>query len=570
MKKVFVSIVLAMVSLPGIAQEANRFDILITEIMPIPSPAVGLPAAKYVELKNVSDKSINLKNWKLCSSNSTATISTNITLKPDSFLVICTSTNLAALSKIATAISVTNFPTLYADGDEIFITSPSGKNIHTVTYNRGWFQNEIKSKGGWSLEMIDTQNPCSGGNNWAASINDNGGTPGKTNSVKAINKDITAPKPLKAFANGNNQLSIIFNEPVDSATATFSGNYTLTGNNIQSASVLAPSFTNITVFLEKELQINRPYELTVKNIGDCSGNIMEDVKIKTGLPSHIDSLDVVINEILFNPTATGVDYVELYNRSSKILDLKEMYIANCSSSSGNIGSIKQLTPESRLLFPGDYLVVSENSSTVQKEYLVKDPEAMVELSSMPSYPNESGTCVLLNKQGQIVDELKYADKWHFELITNPKGVALERIDFDKPTQDKNNWHSAAASVGYGTPTYKNSQFKTATQETGNISVSPSVFSPDNDGFDDFAIINYHFAESGNVCNITIFDANGRPVKYLVKNGLCGHQGYFRWDGLDEQNRKLSIGTYIIYTEIFNMQGRTESFKNTVVLARRLR
>ena len=65
----------------------------------------------------------------------------------------------------------------------------------------------------------------------------------------------------------------------------------------------------------------------------------------------------------------------------------------------------------------------------------------------------------LNFQGIVVDEVKYKDDWHFQLIDNAEGVALERIDPGKPGQDPDNWHSAASTAGYGTPTYKNSQFK---------------------------------------------------------------------------------------------------------------
>jgi len=536
--------------------------------MPIPSPTVGLPSAKYVEIKNVSPLAINLKNWKLCSSNSTATITQNVTLKPDSFLLICTSSNLAALSAIAPTIAVTNFPTLYADGDEIFLLSPEGKTIHDVIYSRNWF-NDIKSKGGWSLEMIDTQNPCSGSSNWAASINEKGGTPGKENSVKAINIDDSAPQLLKAFASDEKHITLVFNEPLDSTQASQKTNYTLNDNVVSSVVVKQPSFTNVILELSDGLIVNKPYEFTVNNIKDCCGNTMESTAVKTGLPSSIDSLDIVINEILFNPTPTGVDYVELYNRSNKILDLKDLYIAN-RSSSGGLSSIKQLTTESQLLFPNEYLVISENSATVRKEYLVKNPEAMIELSSMPSFSNDAGTCVILNKQGKIIDELTYDSKWHFALIENPKGVALERIDFDAKTQDQNNWHSAAASAGYGTPTYQNSQFKTNDLPQGMIDISPKVFSPDNDGFDDFMTINYQFPERNYVCNIYIFDANGRPVRNLVKNGLCSKSGYFRWDGVDEQGMQLPIGNYIIVTEIFNLQGKTQRFKNVVVLARKLR
>jgi len=34
--------------------------------------------------------------------------------------------------------------------------------------------------------------------------------------------------------------------------------------------------------------------------------------------------------------------------------------------------------------------------------------------------------------------------------------------------------------------------------------------------------------------------------------------------------KLAIGTYIVFTEIFNEQGKKDSFKNVVVLARKLK
>ena len=42
--------------------------------------------------------------------------------------------------------------------------------------------------------MIDTKNPCAGMTNWKASVDTRGGTPGKKNSVDAINNDQTAPE----------------------------------------------------------------------------------------------------------------------------------------------------------------------------------------------------------------------------------------------------------------------------------------------------------------------------------------------------------------------------------------
>jgi len=175
----------------------------------------------------------------------------------------------------------------------------------------------------------------------------------------------------------------------------------------------------------------------------------------------------------------------------------------------------------------------------------------------------------LNGQGDIVDEVNYNAGWHFKLIDNPEGVSLERIDPSGSSQDPGNWHSAASSAGFGTPTYKNSQYKQTQAIDASIEITPKIFSPDNDGHDDVATIQYKMNGSGFVANITIYDAQGRPVRYLVKNGILGTGGQWNWDGLDEKGNKLPIGTYIIYTEIFNLQAKKQQFKNTVVLARKL-
>jgi hypothetical protein len=276
-------------------------------------------------------------------------------------------------------------------------------------------------------------------------------------------------------------------------------------------------------------------------------------------------LDIVINEILYKPKPDGVDYVELYNRSQKIIDLSHVYIANRSS--GAISSIQQVTAESVLLFPQDFMVLTSDPVAVKSQYITTNPDAFITISGMPSFPDDAGDIIILNNQGNIIDEVDYSDKWQFPLISNTEGVSLERIDYNG-TSVQSNFHSAATSVGYGTPGYKNSQYGIDADMHGTISVSPDIFSPDNDGTDDFATVNYSFPTPGFVANITIFDATGRAVRYLEKNALSGIKGYYRWDGLDDKNRKLPQGIYVIYTEIYNTDGKKKQFKNTVVLARR--
>jgi len=156
------------------------------------------------------------------------------------------------------------------------------------------------------------------------------------------------------------------------------------------------------------------------------------------------------------------------------------------------------------------------------------------------------------------------------LIKDPEGVSLERIEPGGASQDKANWHSAASTAGYGTPGYRNSEYRQTQVTNAAIDISPKIFSPDNDGHDDVASIQYNVTEPGYVANISVFDSQGRPVRYLVKNGTLGLSGQWNWDGLDEKGNKLSIGIYIVYTEIFNLQGKQAHFKNTIVLAGKLK
>jgi hypothetical protein len=109
-----------------------------------------------------------MKGWKISNHSTVATIKSDIILQPDSFLLICSSAAADAYSTFGPVVSVTGFPSLDNDGDTISLQSPEGITIHAVTYNKSSYQNEIKSNGGWSLEMI-VQESCNSYNNWKAS-----------------------------------------------------------------------------------------------------------------------------------------------------------------------------------------------------------------------------------------------------------------------------------------------------------------------------------------------------------------------------------------------------------------
>ena len=54
----------------------------------------------------------------------------------------------------------------------------------------------------------------------------------------------------------------------------------------------------------------------------------------------------------------------------------------------------------------------------------------------------------------MLDAFSYDKDMHFELINDAEGVSLERIDQNAETNNAFNWHSAAETVGWGTPESK--------------------------------------------------------------------------------------------------------------------
>jgi len=550
---------------------AVQYDIVIDELMADPTPTTGLPDIEWIELRNTTTFDINLQGFRIGKPSGQSGPMPSYILRPDSFVIVCTGSVVAGMSIYGPTISVTGFPALNNTGDQLYLLSKQGSIIHAINYTDAWYRNELKKDGGWSLEMIDPHNPCSGFSNWKASEDASGGTPGRKNAVDALDADQTAPRLLRAYATDSMNIVLVFDEPLDSIKTSVVAGYHISDIGLPlSATPLTPLFDRVNIRLTGAAALvrNKIYTVTVTGITDCVGNtIGANNTARVGLYEHADSFNIVINEILFNPRPTSNDYVELYNRSNKILNLENIYIAN-RNSSGIIDNIVRLTTEEYLLFPHDFMVITASRQLVLHDYIAGNPDAFIEIPGMPSFNDDKGDVILLNEQGNIIDELAYSDKWHFKLISNAEGVSLERIDYDAPSQSEQNWHSAAGSVGYGTPAYKNSQYRMDAAVQGEITVSPDIVSPDNDGTDDFATINYVFPEPGYVSNITIFDAAGRPVRYLQRNALSAVKGYYRWDGLAEQNQKLPVGIYIICTEVFNLQGKTKRFRNVIVLARR--
>jgi hypothetical protein len=546
------------------------FDIVISEIFADPSPPVALPEAEWVELTNTTGFDICLKNWRIAAGQSVSSGFTDYLFPAGSRLIIFSPASQQALATLGTGLSVTGFPALPNNGAALVLQAADSTIVHAVDYNIDWYKQAFKKEGGWSLEMIDVNNPCSGSSNWAASTDQQGGTPSSPNSISRQNSDSTAPQLLRAYVTDSVHLVLQFDESVDRFSALNPMAYHIDqgiGNPLL-VTAIPPFYTDIILKLPTPLQKGIIYQVDATSVKDCSGNtIGSKHTVKVGIPERADTADVVINEILFNPKPGQEDFIELYNKSNKLLDLQDLYLAK-KDDAGQIDDITACSNSPYLFFPEDFLIFTVNKQSLTSSYILKNLQAVVELASMPSMSDDAGDLLLIDGQGREMDALSYSDDWHHPLIDDAEGIALERISYQSATQDKNNWQSAAKDVGYGTPTYKNSQSNQIENVSGLITVTPEIISPDQDGRDDFAMIGYQFETDGNVMSMLIFDAAGRLVRQLQKNALCGRVGFFKWDGLADQAAPLPPGLYILYTEVFNVNGKTKRYKNSIVLAKK--
>ncbi len=548
--------------------KALPFDVQINEIMANPTPLVGLPDAEYIELHNRTNYDIDLTNWTLTIGTSTDVFPPSKILAND-YLILCTTTNQALLQTYGTTIGIISSSTALVDaGKLIILQNKEGQVISNIEYSDSWYRNNNKKNGGWSLEQIDPLNPCGEYANWTASTDIKGGTPGKTNSTNHSNLDNANPELLRATLTLPDTLLLTFSETLFENDTINTNNFSV-NHNI--GSPITAIFTDIT---KKKIKLtfnqtfvkDTIYEITViGQLKDCAGNLITNSNNAIfAIPDTIIPGSFVINEVLFNPYTGSSDYIELYNNTSKIYDLKDARLSVLSDT-----SLYDITTEGFYLFPGEYAVLSTDPNKIYPFYSCPNKKTFITLSTMPSYNNSDGEVTIINKSFQIIDDFSYTESMQFKLLNSFQGVSLERIHPDQITQDAKNWHSAAESAGFGTPGYKNSQYAQFEIFDGEITIEPEVFSPDNDGYNDILNIHYKFGEPGYVGNVTIFDARGRKIRSLVSNEMLAVEGYFTWDGLNDYNQKASIGIYVVFVEVFNLNGKVKHFKKTCVVGTKL-
>ncbi|MFM1794153.1 MAG: hypothetical protein RL642_538 [Bacteroidota bacterium] len=547
--------------------QAERYDVVIQEIMADPTPVIGLPNAEYIELRNRSSKTINLLRWRIDNGSSAAIITSSYLLEPDSIVLLCSRTQLAAFSHVKNVIGLTSFPAINNEGDLLRLKNADGKTIHAVAFDPSWYNSPVKANGGWSLEMIDIQQPCAK-HNWSASSNTKGGTPGQMNSINGKLTNTSKTALLQCTALDERTLILEFDSPLDSLSLTNIQHYQLIENetSIQSAVAIPPLFNQTQLNLTNSLDSNKIYTLVLKNMLQCDQKTTAEFSIRTGLSKIADKGDLVFNEVMFDPEPGGEDFIELINTSNRIINAKQIQLST-RNADGTIHSNTHQYLTNFNLFPLEPVVLTTDTSHLMKKWNTAEKDRLLLVKSLPSMPDDDGNIVLMNYLGKVIDEMKYDKYMHHPLLRNKEGVSLEKINIRAPSQQKDNWHSAASSVNYASPTKMNSQFREQQATNNWIQFSPDLMHPNNSGQNDYLQITYQFDEPGTQLTVHLFNQDGVKVCTIINNLICGLNGSFNWNGLDNQQRYISTGIYIAVADAFHLNGTRKRFKKVIAIKR---
>ena len=291
---------------------AETGDVIISEIMADPLPQVSLPGREYIEITNRTEFPFNLKNWKLSTEGGSSLFPETI-INPSGILVLCAIQDTLLFKNFGKVAGLKQFPSLTDEGRLLYISDSTSEFIHGIEYSSSWYKDDLKSKGGWSLEMIDTGFPFYFKDNWKASESKKGGTPGWNNSVTNSNPDMSFYGIQNVFADDSVNISIRFSEPVFNFPGIFN-RIRIGDTKVNDVTPVDPLFREYKIKPEVPLLKTELYKLQIADgFSDFAGNMIQKREFNFGLCAPAEFGNVLFNEVLFNPLPGDPDYLEVYN-----------------------------------------------------------------------------------------------------------------------------------------------------------------------------------------------------------------------------------------------------------------
>ncbi|MBK8982914.1 MAG: lamin tail domain-containing protein [Ignavibacteria bacterium] len=451
----------------------------------------------------------------------------------------------------------------------------SGVVSDSLTYNNSW-----GGASGFSLERKLSGVNTNISSNWSSSIHPDKATPGKRNSVTPLPNDLMLysfdTQPIYAYSGSEITMKLkIKNTGISSANG-FTAEIYYDNNNDSAGQIneriCAGNFAVLISGDSSEFQCSyTPSDtgykqfIAVINFPDDNDTLNNKLYKKIYVSDQSGGGGVVINEIMYDPVTGYSEWIEILNNSGIPVNIKKWKYIESSL-------IRTISDSDLVLNHGEYFIVANDTSVYEAFPHLKLPSYHNKISiiSGMSLSNTGEKLTLADSLNNTIDAVTYSPDYHNPNIDDTKGISLERINPKFLSDDRYSWSSSANPAG-GTPGLVNSIFTAGVKSESNVNVFPNPFSPDGDGFEDFAVISFKLNTNIAQIRIKVYDIKGRQVRTIINNSVSGSFGEIIFNGLDDNNQKLRPGVYILMIEaIDDRGGASENLKAPVVIASKLK
>lgn len=284
-----------------------------------------------------------------------------------------------------------------------------------------------------------------------------------------IPSDTTGPLLTLSIAD-HEHLKIYSDEPLDTIwLRSLSAFPIIPSGNASIAKITAvDSFILKTSFSIAE---GTEYTILLDPIKDLAGNHTSSTSLNFIVHSTItpELNDVIMSEIMFDPSPPvwlpEFEYVEIYNRSNKVLQLEGWkFIA---------GNSTRTLPDFTL-DPHQFALLCDNKDVE----LFPDSILKIGISSFPSLSNQGSQLQLLSANDKQIHVLAYSVGMHTDQNRKNGGYSIELTQPNALCDPFKSWVTTNSMTG-GTPGFINSEWHENYDTTGPVVLRIAAISPHN-------------------------------------------------------------------------------------------
>ncbi len=259
----------------------------------------------------------------------------------------------------------------------------------------------------------------------------------------------------------SNQITLLFNEPLDTVEAKLPSHFVL--NDSVLVKTVSPLALDSLLLKFDSLQLVNTLE--VKALPDVEGNTLDTtLQVVYVNPASYVYRDLVINEIFPDPNPQEdlppFEFIELYNNSERIIDVAGWTFTD-GTKTGTLGAT--------LIFPDSFLIICP----IEAESEYESFGATQGITNWPSLNNGGDNLTLNDKDGNPIDSVNYSISWYNDLAKDNGGWSLEQIYPKATCLNSCNW-AASVNPSGGTPGEINSIFDLGLDESPPILLGVST------------------------------------------------------------------------------------------------